>query len=545
MKLTGTVAMLGIAGFSAFAVDGVFSANAKPHRRSEHYSHSRPAGTPRLAVIALAQQRISIYDASGKSLEARVSTGITGRETPAGIYSIVQKEEDHHSNLYDDASMPYMERLTWTGIAMHAGPVPGYPASHGCARLPYPFAQQLYELTELGMRVVIVREDIAPAAIEQPAMFTQAHPSGLEASPSAINAAGRLSEAEIRARLKSAAEAKLAAAQAAIKLESAARSAAAKRAVDAAFAIRSSETAEANFAKAEAEMIAVEQAQETADSLQNKENGKPFAKAHAAAQMEAARVQLESAKAQAQAKTDAASQAAGEAKAAAAAMNLAAGAAEMAKDDASPVSVFISRKTQRLYIRKGNSPVFEGPVAIRNPDKPLGTFVFTALSYAATPGHMRWNVVSMYKNATNIEPYPEAKRVSKKLRPAEAADVRGAQLALGRLTIGQEELGRIRGVLLPGASLIVSDEGPSNDTGKDTDFIVFMSGEPQGGGKPVLVPPASRGTDIPSQAAMPGSRGRSRKQRIRTGSASYRRASAAGAMWPSRRSSPLQSLFGF
>src|SRR5262249_38895850 len=155
-RRTGALALLGMAGFAVFVFDGASSANAKPHRRSERHSQSAAVETPRLAVIALAQPHISIYGASGKMLEAPASTGIKGRDTPAGIYSIVQKEEDHHSNLYDDASMPYMERLTWTGIAMHAGPVPGYPASHGCARLPYGFAEHLYRLTEPGMRVVVV-----------------------------------------------------------------------------------------------------------------------------------------------------------------------------------------------------------------------------------------------------------------------------------------------------------------------------------------------------------------------------------------------------
>jgi chemotaxis protein histidine kinase CheA len=439
MKRTSTLAILGIAGFAAFAMDGTSLANTKRHRHGERYSQSRPVETPRLAVIALAQQRISIYSASGKILEARVSTGTTGRETPAGIYSIVQKEEEHHSNLYDDASMPYMERLTWTGMAMHAGPVPGYPASHGCTRLPYGFAQQLYQLTELGMRVGIVREDIAPATIEQPAMFTQTHSSGPDVLPSAKNVTGQLSEAEIRTRLKAAAAAKSEEAQTAIKLESAARSVAAKRAAEAAPAVRLFEAAEANFAKAEADAIAAEQALETASLFERNEIGKT-ANARAAVQMEAARAQLETAKAQAQVKMNAASQAGEEAKAAAAAMNQAVETAETAKQDASPVSVFVSRKAQRLYIRKGNYPVFEGPLTIRDPDKPIGTFVFTALSYMAPPGRMRWNVVSMYKNATNIEPYSEAKRSSRKNRPAEPADVAGAHSALGRLAIPQDEL---------------------------------------------------------------------------------------------------------
>jgi hypothetical protein len=530
-----------MAGFAAFVMDGASSANGRPHRRSERHSQSAVTETPRLAVVALAQQRISIYGASGKILEAPVSTGVKGHETPAGIYSIVQKEEDHHSNLYDDASMPFMERLTWTGIAMHAGPVPGHPASHGCTRLPYGFAQQLYRLTEPGMRVVIVREDIAPLKIEQPAIFAQMRPSGPAASPSTINAAAQLGEAEIRARLKSAAAAKAVEAEAAIKLESAVRAAAAKRAAEAASAVRLAEAAEANLARAEADVMAAEQALETVDFFGHEARGKA-AKAHAAARMEAARAQLETAKVLAQEKMNAASLAGEEANAAAAAMNRALEAAETAKQDASPVSVFISRKMQRFYIRKGNYPVLEGPVIIRDPDKPIGTFVFTAMSYTATPGRMRWNVVSMYKNATNIEPYSEAKHSSKKPRGAEPADVARAQLAFERVAIAQDELGRVGEVLLPGSSLIISDEGLSSETGKDTDFIVFMSGEPQGGARPVPESAISHNREMSSQAATSGSRGRSRK-RLR--SVSSRPSSAMRAMPAGRRYNPLQALFGF
>ncbi len=121
--------------------------------------------------LGLAEQRVTIYSATGKILEAPVSSGQTGYETPPGIFSIVQKEEDHHSNIYDDASMPYMERITWTGIALHAGELPGRPASHGCVRLPYEFAEQLYQVTNLGMRVLIMREGMAPVEFPQPAMF--------------------------------------------------------------------------------------------------------------------------------------------------------------------------------------------------------------------------------------------------------------------------------------------------------------------------------------------------------------------------------------
>ena len=108
-------------------------------------------------------QRVTIYDSSGrKILQSSVSTGSNGYETPAGIYSVVQKKPEHNSNLYQDGNMPFMQRITWTGIALHAGVLPGYPASHGCVRMPIAFAQKLFELTDVGMRVVIVPSDMPP-----------------------------------------------------------------------------------------------------------------------------------------------------------------------------------------------------------------------------------------------------------------------------------------------------------------------------------------------------------------------------------------------
>src|SRR5215472_16425073 len=132
---------------------------------------SRPAGTPLMAIVALRNQRITIYDTSGWIMRAPISSGQTGYETPAGIYSVIQKEAEHYSNLYDDASMPFMQRITWSGIALHAGVLPGHAASHGCVRMPYQFAKQLFDMTKLGMRVIVARNDVSPAAIAHPALF--------------------------------------------------------------------------------------------------------------------------------------------------------------------------------------------------------------------------------------------------------------------------------------------------------------------------------------------------------------------------------------
>jgi len=122
---------------------------------------SRAAGEPVLAVVSLHNQRITVYDANGWILRAPVSSGQRGRETPAGIFSIIQKEAEHYSNLYDDASMPHMQRITWSGIALHGGALPGYPASHGCVRMPFDFAARLFDLTRLGLRVIVAPTDVA------------------------------------------------------------------------------------------------------------------------------------------------------------------------------------------------------------------------------------------------------------------------------------------------------------------------------------------------------------------------------------------------
>ena len=130
---------------------------------------TRTAGEPIMAIVSLRDQRITVYDAKGWILRAPVSSGQKGRETPAGIFSVIQKEAEHYSNLYDDAYMPHMQRITWSGIALHGGPLPGYPASHGCIRMPYDFAAHLFDATTVGMRVIVAPTDVAPVEIAHPA----------------------------------------------------------------------------------------------------------------------------------------------------------------------------------------------------------------------------------------------------------------------------------------------------------------------------------------------------------------------------------------
>jgi hypothetical protein len=120
-----------------------------------------PAG-PVLIVVSLTSQRAITYRNGIPIGVSTVSTGKAGYETPTGIFTILQKDIDHKSNLYDDAPMPFMQRLTWGGVALHGGNLPGYPASHGCIRLPLGFAKLLYGITRLGLTVVITNESSVP-----------------------------------------------------------------------------------------------------------------------------------------------------------------------------------------------------------------------------------------------------------------------------------------------------------------------------------------------------------------------------------------------
>src|SRR6478609_5134234 len=123
--------------------------------RSVDFVESRTAGEPIMAIVSLRDQRITVYDSKGWILRAPVSSGQKGRETPAGIFSVLEKHAEHYSSLYDDAYMPHMQRITWSGIALHGGVLPGRPASHGCVRLPFDFAAGLFDVTRRGMRVIL------------------------------------------------------------------------------------------------------------------------------------------------------------------------------------------------------------------------------------------------------------------------------------------------------------------------------------------------------------------------------------------------------
>src|SRR5215467_9048483 len=215
-------ACLAVATFTAVTAAGGHAGAASPPRKERATAvsvASRPGSAPIMAIVSLRSQEITVYDAAGWIMRAPVSSGQRGRETPAGVFSVLQKDADHHSNLYDDAWMPHMHRLTWSGIALHGGPLPGHAASHGCVRLPYGFASQLFDVTKVGMRVIISPGDVTPVGITHPALPPSKPVSADAAAARAAEAADAAGKAD---RAKRAAEvASWAAAQAAAPVNAA------------------------------------------------------------------------------------------------------------------------------------------------------------------------------------------------------------------------------------------------------------------------------------------------------------------------------------
>src|ERR1700710_1711635 len=210
MRRWGSPAIVTLAAMAALTAltAGAAAKQARPAATVEATA-PREAGEPIMAVVSIKSQKVTFYDADGWIFRAPVSTGTTGRETPAGVFALIEKDKDHHSTLYDDAWMPNMQRITWNGIALHGGPLPGYAASHGCVRMPFGFAEKLFDKTRIGMRIIISPDNAEPVEFSHPALFVP-NREAIAAAPARAEALAR--EAVEAAKLAD--EAKKAAAKA-------------------------------------------------------------------------------------------------------------------------------------------------------------------------------------------------------------------------------------------------------------------------------------------------------------------------------------------
>jgi hypothetical protein len=345
------------------------------HKKPQSAQKEQPRQTPNgplQIVVSIEDQRIAVYDNGVLIARSSVSTGEPRHPTPMGVFSVIGKKRWHRSNLYSAAPMPYMQRLTWSGIALHAGVLPGYPASHGCIRLKTDFAVRLWQLTRRGTRIIIASHDTRPLEIAHPRLFA--------AKPKALS--GPLGSSV----------------------------ASADNAMTMAAAVQHSSPPDTG------------------------------------------------------AQHVTASQAPGFTRSAVASPNV------------GPISVFVSRKLRRLFVRQGSTPLFDSPVRIRDPEEPLGTHVFTVMKFQEEDAALRWTVVSMpeksHRTLRGSSGHAPDDQIAETSPTSSSPDK--ANAALDRIEIAQDVVERIAKRVTPGSSLIVSDHGISKETGKGTDFIVVM-----------------------------------------------------------------------
>ena len=350
----------------------LLTAPAEARTRYSLREHAEPAAAttptrqpegPLQIVISIGSQRLWVYDKNGLLETSTISTGVGGNPTPMGVFAVIDKERTHYSNIYGGASMPFMQRLTMSGVAMHSGMVTGRPASHGCVRLPHPFAIKLYKLTRLGVRVIIAPNAPAPEEIDHARLFV-------------------------------------------------------KKPVP-------TESLDMTSAKG----IAVASATDTTGAIANVRVGKITAER----------------------------------------------AAELQK---LPISILISKAEGKVIVRHGFRQVLEAPATIRDPDRPLGTHVYTALEFRDGGDAMRWQAVTV---PASEQASANSRKISRASRseaeppyPIANGPPSTAAEALDRIELPQDAVERISQMLSPGASLIVSDHGNNREMrAVGTDFIVL------------------------------------------------------------------------
>jgi hypothetical protein len=361
---------LSLAAISLIPLLAAPSVEARPRS----YTRERPESVaaapqrqpdgPLQVVISIGSQRLWVYDKNGLLETSIISTGVGGYPTPMGVFAVIDKEQTHYSNIYGGASMPFMQRLTMSGVAMHSGMVTGRPASHGCIRLPHPFAIKLYKLTRLGVRVVIAPNEPTPQEITHARLFVR------KPAPPA-------------------------------------------------------EPVDPSSAKG----IVIVTATDMTAAVANAKVGKITAER----------------------------------------------AVELQK---LPISVLVSKADGKVIVRHGFRQVYEAPAVIRDPDRPLGTHVYTALEFKDGGNAMRWQAVSVPASGQSVASSRKVSRASRNEAeppyPMASGPPSTAAEALDRIELPQEAQDRISEMLSPGTSLIVSDHGHNREMrAVGTDFIVL------------------------------------------------------------------------
>jgi len=419
--------------------------NLKPDQKPEPAKDfgALPKG-PLQIVVSIADQHVTLYSNGVRVAQGPVSTGVPGRPTPTGVFSIIQKDRFHHSNLYSNAPMPFMERITWSGVALHEGPLPGYPASHGCVRMTHDFAARLWQVARLGVRVIVARNDVLPADFDHPRLFgpklkPPEPPVAGDDPDKHVEASAPVNFAQVAIPGPQTASDRVGTTATPIAGVAPDPTSAAPTAPDALRgSVETTASVPAPVPEVAGEPAVVATQPAVADPPKPALDAADPVKATPMPTLPKARI------------------------------------AEQSVRHTGSVAAFISRKEKKLFVRQGMEPLFDVPVEIEHPEQPFGTHVFTALGFADSGTRMRWNVMS-------IAAEPPRQAISAKIGPKAHLEARVAEVyvpqtaaqVLDRIQIPQEATDRIGEILSPGASLVISDQGLGEETGEGTDFIVL------------------------------------------------------------------------
>ena len=351
---------------------------------------------PLQLVVSIGTQKVTLFSNGVRVAQGPISTGVPGHPTPLGVFSVIEKDRYHHSNIYSGAPMPYMQRITWSGVALHEGVLPGHPASHGCIRMTHEFALRLWGITKLGVRVIVAREELAPSEFTHANLFV---PKPKPAEPQVTTNVATEGAGQATTKMAEATVADP------------------KRVV--------SDAASDPVKAAPAGSDPAKPAQ-TDDPL------KPLVPRYKAA--------------------------------------------DQPVKHPGQLAVFVSRKEKKVFVRQGMVPLFDMPVTIDDPERPLGTHVFTALGETGDGTGMRWNLMTVPSNgAAPVEQRDSRRRGKEAPKPVVhyGHPPSNAAQALDRIHLPQKAIDRIDELLVPGSSLVIADDGLGRETGRATEFIVL------------------------------------------------------------------------
>ncbi|WP_425909370.1 L,D-transpeptidase [Nitrobacter sp. TKz-YC02] len=388
---------------------------------------TRKPNGPIIIAISIRRQMLKVYDANGLFAETPVSTGMSGHGTPMGVFSVIQKQKWHRSNIYSGAPMPYMQRITWSGIAMHAGVLPGYPASHGCIRMPLDFAVKMWNWTRIGARVIITPGEVTPADFSHP-VLTSRRPEPVPAEVKADAAAMSQVKVSSLASGLSATGGSITATPEAAAAEPIKGDSGNTRDTDVTVTAAANPVGDTVASPAEIPAGSENQPQTPPASAEKAEL-----------------------------------------------------AAISALKRSGRIAVFVSGKDSKIYVRQNFTPIFDAPITIAASDRPLGTHVFTAEVAKDSKADFRWSVVSLpalERRADRVHVLKgrsgqKTTVVNATVRPTPVPD--SATDALNRISIPENVMAQIAIAFSTGDSIVVSDQSiAGGETGEGTDFIVGL-----------------------------------------------------------------------